>query len=105
MTVQVPPMKEHDLPKREKSFWKMTGPGAVMVGLAIGSGEMVLWPWITAKFGAGMAWAAVLGIFAERDTFVSPERSLAPAVLLHGFTGAGAAWVKADALSPPRRPG
>ncbi len=65
MTVQVPPMKEHDLPKREKSFWKMTGPGAVMVGLAIGSGEMVLWPWITAKFGAGMAWAAVLGIFIQ----------------------------------------
>ena len=43
----------------------MTGPGAVMVGLAVGSGEMVLWPWITAKFGAGMAWAAVLGIFVQ----------------------------------------
>ncbi len=65
MAVQVPPMQEHDLPKREKSFWRMTGPGAVMVGLAIGSGEMVLWPWITAKFGAGMAWAAVLGIFIQ----------------------------------------
>ena len=65
MSIQIPPMQEHDLPKREKSFWRMTGPGAVMVGLAIGSGEMVLWPWITAKFGAGMAWAAVLGIFIQ----------------------------------------
>ena len=65
MTVQIPPMKEHDLPKREKSFWRMSGPGAVMVGLSIGSGELILWPWITAKFGAGMAWAAVLGIFIQ----------------------------------------
>lgn len=65
MAVHIPPMHEHDLPKREKSFWRMTGPGAVMVGMAIGSGEMVLWPWITAKFGAGMAWAAVLGIFIQ----------------------------------------
>jgi hypothetical protein len=36
-----------------------------MVGLAVGSGEMVLWPWITAKFGVGMTWAAVLGIFMQ----------------------------------------
>jgi len=65
MTERIPPLEENDLPQRQKSFWKMSGPGAVMVGLAIGSGEMVLWPWITARFGAGMAWAAVLGIFVQ----------------------------------------
>lgn len=65
MNPRISPLQEHDLPVRQKSFWRMTGPGAVMVGLAIGSGEMVLWPWITAKFGAGMAWAAVLGIFIQ----------------------------------------
>ena len=65
MSDPIAPLEENDLPTREKSFWKMTGPGAVMVGLAIGSGELVLWPWITAKFGAGMAWAAVLGIFMQ----------------------------------------
>ena len=40
----------------------MAGPGAIMVGLAIGSGELVLWPWITAKFGAQMMWAAAVGV-------------------------------------------
>jgi hypothetical protein len=43
----------------------MTGPGAVMVGLAIGAGELVIWPWITAKFGAVMVWAAALGVFLQ----------------------------------------
>jgi Mn2+/Fe2+ NRAMP family transporter len=65
MSLPVPPLRENDLPKREKSFWKMSGPGAVMIGLSIGSGEMILWPWITAKFGADMVWAAALGVFIQ----------------------------------------
>ena len=65
MNPRIAPLKENDLPQRQKSFWRMTGPGAIMVGLSIGSGEIILWPWITAKFGAGMAWAAVLGIFMQ----------------------------------------
>ena len=43
----------------------MTGPGAVMLGLAIGAGELIIWPWITAKFGAVMVWAAALGVFLQ----------------------------------------
>ena len=61
----ISPLREGDLPPREKSFWKMTGPGALMVGLSIGSGELILWPWIVAKFGAGMAWAPALAIFLQ----------------------------------------
>jgi len=58
-------LKENDLPQREKSFWRMTGPGAIMVGMSIGSGETILWPWITAKFGASIVWAAALGVFLQ----------------------------------------
>lgn len=65
MSLSIPPLTENDLPKREKSFWRMTGPGAVMIGLSIGSGEIVLWPWITAKFGSDMAWAAAVGVFLQ----------------------------------------
>ena len=65
MSRAVPPLATADIPARTKSFWRLTGPGAVMAGLAIGSGELILWPWITAKFGAGMAWAAALGIFIQ----------------------------------------
>lgn len=35
------------------------------MGLSIGAGELVLWPWITAKFGAAMVWAAALGVFLQ----------------------------------------
>jgi Mn2+/Fe2+ NRAMP family transporter len=59
------PLQETEMPKREKAFWQMTGPGAIMVGLSIGAGELMLWPWITAKFGADMAWAAMLGLFLQ----------------------------------------
>lgn len=65
MPPAIEPLVENDLPKRETSFWKMTGPGALMVGVAIGSGELILWPWITAKFGAQMVWAAALGVFLQ----------------------------------------
>jgi hypothetical protein len=43
----------------------MTGPGAILVGLSIGAGELILWPWIMARFGAGMAWAAALSVFIQ----------------------------------------
>ena len=65
MPIPIPPMREAELPARETSFWKLTGPGAVMIGLAIGSGELILWPWITAKFGTSMMWAAALGVFLQ----------------------------------------
>ena len=64
-TLRIPPLKQGDMPERKSSFWKMTGPGAVMIGMAIGSGELILWPWITAKFGTEMMWAAALGVFMQ----------------------------------------
>ena len=54
------PLRQADLPEMEKSFWQLTGPGAIMVGLAVGSGELILWPWIVARFGASMAWAPIV---------------------------------------------
>lgn len=65
MNARIAPLRTADLPQRSQSFWRMTGPGAVLVGLSIGAGEIVLWPWITAKFGATMVWAAALGVFLQ----------------------------------------
>ena len=58
-------LQKRDLPPKEKSFWKMAGPGAVLVGLSIGAGEIIIWPSIVAEFGAGMIWAAALGVFLQ----------------------------------------
>ena len=58
-------LKAADLPPRTKPFWKMVGPGAVMVGLSIGAGELIIWPRIAAEYGHTMLWAAMLGLFLQ----------------------------------------
>ncbi|MCZ7646011.1 MAG: Nramp family divalent metal transporter [Planctomycetota bacterium] len=57
--------KPADLPERTQSFWRMAGPGAILVGLSIGAGEIVVWPRAVAAYGAGMIWAAGVGIFLQ----------------------------------------
>lgn len=57
--------KTIDLPAKELPFWKIAGPGAILVGLSIGAGEIVIWPLIAAEFGGTMVWAAVLGVFLQ----------------------------------------
>ena len=53
------------LPDRKSGFWKMAGPGAILVGLSIGAGEIIVWPLVVAEYGASMIWAAVLGVFLQ----------------------------------------
>lgn len=59
------PLKKAEMPERKGSFWQMVGPGAVLVGLSIGAGEIVIWPRTVAEHGAGMVWAAVIGVFLQ----------------------------------------
>ncbi len=43
--------------------WKdALGVGVVIVGLSIGTGELIMWPHLVTKFGFGVLWAALLGI-------------------------------------------
>ncbi len=57
--------REHDLPPLPGRFWDLVGPGAVLVGLSIGAGELIVWPRVTAQYGAAMTWAALLGVFFQ----------------------------------------
>jgi hypothetical protein len=34
--------KTVDLPEKEMPFWKIAGPGAILVGLSIGAGEIII---------------------------------------------------------------
>jgi len=43
-------------------FRKMVGPSFVLLGMGLGSGELIMWPYLAANFGLGIIWAAVLGI-------------------------------------------
>jgi len=63
------------------------GPSLVTLGLGIGSGEFVLWPYLVVQYGFGIIWLALLGIAFQsfllleisRYTVVSGES------IVHGF--------------------
>lgn len=59
------PQRPADLPARTLPFWRIAGPGAVLVGLSIGAGEIIVWPGIVAQYGASMVWIAVVGIVLQ----------------------------------------
>jgi hypothetical protein len=40
----------------------MLGPGIILLGLSIGSGEFVLWPRLTAQWGFAVFWACCVGV-------------------------------------------
>ncbi len=43
-------------------FRNLIGPSFILLGLGLGSGEIILWPYLTSNFGMGIIWGAVLGI-------------------------------------------
>ena len=61
----LPKFKTEDLPEKKVPNWRMTGPGAILAGLSIGAGEIIIWPRIAAEYGSGMIWAAVIGLLLQ----------------------------------------
>jgi len=56
-----PDLEKKDLPT-PPSWTKAIGVGLVIMGLAIGTGELILWPHLVVKYGLGILWGAFLGI-------------------------------------------
>lgn len=60
---------------------KLIGPSFIILGVGLGSGELILWPYLSSNFGLGIIWAAILGITfqffinmeIERYTLVTGE--------------------------------
>ncbi len=79
----LPPLRYRDLPQ-PIAWTKMVGPSIVLAGLALGSGEFVLWPYITYKSGFIFFWACMLGVVTqfflnmeiERWTLVTGESAI-----------------------------
>lgn len=44
------------------SLLKTIGPSFILLGLALGSGELILWPYLAANYGLGLLWGGLLGI-------------------------------------------
>ena len=46
-------------------FKKLLGPSFILLGLGLGSGEIILWPYLASNWGLGIAWGAMLGILFQ----------------------------------------
>lgn len=57
-------MEKHSvnlLPDAPK-FKSLLGPSFILLGLGLGSGELILWPYLTSNWGMGIIWGAILGV-------------------------------------------
>lgn len=58
---QYPPLAKRQLPAAPK-WTKVIGVGLVALGLAIGTGELILWPHLVTTHGPGILWGALFGL-------------------------------------------
>jgi hypothetical protein len=54
-------VSNQNLPDPPK-FWNIIGPSFILLGLALGSGELIMWPYLSAVWGLGLLWGGFLGI-------------------------------------------
>lgn len=43
-------------------FRALLGPSFILLGLGLGSGELILWPYLTSNWGMGIIWGAIMGV-------------------------------------------
>ena len=61
---KLPPLRYRPLPE-PMAPRKMIGPSIILAGLALGSGEFVIWPWLTYESGFVFFWACLLGVTTQ----------------------------------------
>ncbi len=66
-------MPYRDMPE-PLSLGKVLGPSVILAGLGVGSGEYIIWPFMTATVGPGFLWAAVLGVTVQYFLNMEIER-------------------------------
>lgn len=59
-----PALETRDLPE-PKHWSRAVGVGIVVMGLAMGTGELILWPHLVTLHGLGILWLALLGIVSQ----------------------------------------
>jgi len=69
----LPPMPYRDMPE-PVPLRKMLGPSVILAGLGVGSGEYIIWPYITSTVGIAFLWAAVVGVTIQYFLNMEIER-------------------------------
>lgn len=67
-------MKLLKFPKFDRNIWQMMGPSIVSLGLGLGSGEYILWPFLAAHYGFGILWGALIGISIQLILILEIQR-------------------------------
>ena len=57
----MPKLSKSNLPKPIK-LRNTLGPSFILLGLALGSGELIMWPYLTSQYGLGLIWGGLIGI-------------------------------------------
>ncbi len=73
------PLSINSLPK-SPPLRKLIGPSFVILALGLGSGEVILWPYLSANYGLGIIWGALLGLSFQFFMNMEIERY----ALVHG---------------------
>ncbi|HRH33083.1 MAG TPA: Nramp family divalent metal transporter [bacterium] len=55
-------------------FSKIIGPSFIILAFGLGSGELILWPYLTSNYGLGIVWAALLGLTCQYFINMEIER-------------------------------
>ncbi len=58
------PVEIRDLPAPIK-LTKLVGPGVLMFAVAIGAGEIYIWPWLIAKYSMSLLWLGLLSLYFQ----------------------------------------
>lgn len=100
--MQIHSIPDHVLPAPSRkempepqSLRSMIGPSVILAGLSIGSGELVLWPRLTAEWGFALFWACLVGVTIqfflnmeiERWTLATGESAVTGFIRLHSAWG------------------
>jgi len=63
-----------DVPEPPKSFLSILGPGAILSAMAIGAGELILWPVLVTQYGYGLLWLIPLALVVQYFWVVESSR-------------------------------
>ena len=69
----LPPLRVRSLPIAP-AFRKIVGPSVILLALAIGSGEYIIWPFIGTQNGTGILWLAAVALITQYFVVMEIER-------------------------------
>src|ERR687896_577869 len=72
-TKNLPPMEVRDLPE-PLPLGKIIGASVILLATALGSGELLIWPYITTQAGVGLLWLATVGFLSQYFLNMEIER-------------------------------